>query len=507
LNANVEPYVEMKSITKRFLGVTANKSVDFVVRRGEIVALLGENGAGKSTLMNILFGYYTCDEGECYIKGMKVNLTCPKDAIRSGIGMIHQHFTLVPSLTVLENIVVGTEVGRGPFLNFKTAREKLRKISDKFGVGVDLDARVWTLSAGEQQRTEIIKALYREADILIMDEPTSVLAPAETRELFHTLKILVQEGRSVVFISHHLDEVFEVADRVVVLRDGEVVAERRTEETTPRELANIMVGREMLEELEKKRSSPGAVVLEIENLNALNDKEMPALNNVNINVRRHEIVGIAGVSGNGQTELSEILFGLRAQTSGSIRVNGKRLQPGRPLSAMELGLARIPEDRMGTGILLDLTVEENLVLEKHGKPPFNSGGLINQKEIRRFADSAMEEFDIKSAGPTALAKTLSGGNLQKVMIARGLSGQASVIVAHKPTWGIDIGAAEYIHQRMLEEAEKGAAILLISEDLNEIYLLSDRIVVLFEGRVMGEAPNHAQYREDIAMWMSGVRDV
>jgi len=507
MNNNIEPYVEMKSVTKRFLGVTANKSVDFVVKRGEIVALLGENGAGKSTLMNILFGIYICDEGECYIKGMKMNLTCPKEAIQAGIGMIHQHFTLVPSLTVLENIVVGTDPGKGLFLNFKTARKKLREISDKFGMDVDLEAKVWTLSVGEQQKTEILKALYRDAEILIMDEPTSVLAPAETKELFNTLKILVQEGRSVIFISHHLDEVFEVADRVVVLRDGEVVAEKNIEETTPRELANIMVGREILEELEKKKSLPGTVALEIENLNALNDKEIPALKDLNINVRRHEIVGIAGVSGNGQTELSEILFGLRSQTSGSIRVNGKNLQPGRPLSAIGLGLARIPEDRMGTGLLMDMTVEENLILEKHGKPPFNSRGLINHKEIRRFAHSAIEEFNIKTAGPTALAKTLSGGNLQKVMIARELSGKASVIIAHKPTWGIDIGATEYIHQRMLKEAEKGAAILLISEDLNEIYLLSDRIVVFFDGRVMGEAPNDMQYREDIAMWMSGVRNV
>jgi ABC-type uncharacterized transport system ATPase subunit len=500
-----EPVVQMLSITKRFLNVAANKGISFHLYPGEICALLGENGAGKTTLMNILFGYYAWDEGEIFIKGDKVDLTCPRDAIRRGVGMIHQHFALVPSQSVLENVIIGTDAGKGIFLDLKSAKEKLRQIQKRFRLQLDPDAKIWTLSVGEQQKVEILKALYRDADILIMDEPTAVLSPGETEDLFRTLKSLVQEGRSVVFISHKLHEVMSISDRIIVLRAGEVVAEKKTSETTLRELANLMVGRELLEKLDKKKMQPGEPVLEIENLHALNDKNLPAVKNVHLTVRRNEILGIAGVSGNGQRELAEILFGLREATKGKVKVRGKVLRPGSPASAIQSGMARIPEDRIETGLLMDLTVEENLILENHVSSEFQQKGLLDFKKIQQFSEELIKAYDIKTAGRDAEAKSLSGGNLQKVMLARELAGKPSVLIASQPTRGLDVGAMEYVHQRILEERERGAAVMLISEDLDEIFTLSDRIVVLFEGEVMGEAMVEEASREQIGLWMSGVR--
>jgi len=414
---NNQPVVRMSSVTKRFLDVTANKDVSFSLYSGEICALLGENGAGKTTLMNILFGYYTCDEGEIFIKGKKADLSSPKDAISRGVGMIHQHFALVPSQTVLENIIVGAD--SSIFLNLKSARRELLGLQERFGLKIDPDTRVWTLSVGEQQKVEILKALYRDVDILIMDEPTAVLAPAEIAELFNTLRSLVKEGRSVVFISHKLNEVMDISDRIVVLRSGQVVAERQTALTNARELANLMVGRELLETIEKKELPAAEPVLRVKSLSALNDKKLAALKSVDLIVRQNEILGMAGISGNGQKELSEVLFGIRSPTDGFIQING--------------------------------------------------------------------------------------GNLQKVMLARELAGEPSLIIASQPTRGLDVGAMEYIHQRLLQERERGAGILLISEDLDEILALSDRIVVLFEGKIMGEAPGATASREQIGLWMSGVK--
>jgi len=499
------PVVEMRSITKRFLNVAANRGISFRLYPGEICALLGENGAGKTTLMNILFGYYACDEGEIQIKGDKVDLTCPKDAIRRGVGMIHQHFALVPSQSVLENVIIGTDTGKGIFLDLKSAREKLRQIQKRFRLQLDPDAKIWTLSVGEQQKVEILKALYRDVDILIMDEPTAVLSPGETEDLFSTLKSLVQEGRSVVFISHKLHEVMSISDRIIVLRAGEVVAEKKTKETNLRELANLMVGRELLEKLDKKKMQPGEPVLEIENLAALNDKKFPALKNIGLAVRRNEVLGLAGVSGNGQRELAEILFGIREASRGTVKVKGRPLRLGSAVSAIRLGMGRIPEDRIETGLLMDLTVEENLILENHVSPEFQRRGLLDFKEIQRFSKELIRAYDIKTAGPHAEAKSLSGGNLQKVMLARELAGKPAVVIASQPTRGLDVGATEYVHQRILEERERGAAVLLISEDLDEIFALSDRIVVLFEGEVMGEAVVEEASREQIGLWMSGVR--
>jgi simple sugar transport system ATP-binding protein len=419
--------------------------------------------------------------------------------------MIHQHFALVPSQTVLENIIVGTDSGKSIFLDLKSARRALMELQERFGLQIDPDSRVWTLSVGEQQKVEILKALYREVDILIMDEPTAVLAPAETADLFETLRSLVKEGRSVVFISHKLNEVMEISDRIVVLRGGRVVAEQETAATNAKELANLMVGRELLENIEKKELSPGETVLKIGNLNALNDKKLAALKDFNLIVRQKEILGIAGISGNGQKELCEVLFGLRPPTAGFIQVNGKPLKLGSPAAAIKLNMGRIPEDRIDTGLLMDLSVAENLILENHSTADFHSYGLMKSQKIHQFSDDLIQRYSIKTTGRDAITKSLSGGNLQKVMLARELAGEPSLIIASQPTRGLDVGAMEYIHQRILQERERGAGILLISEDLDEIFALSDRIVVIFEGQIMGESPGTTASREQIGLWMSGVK--
>jgi simple sugar transport system ATP-binding protein len=504
MEKNDQPVVKMSAITKRFLDVTANKEVSFDLYSGEICALLGENGAGKTTLMNILFGYYACDAGEIFIKGEKVNLTAPKDAISRGVGMIHQHFALVPSQTVLENVIVGTASRRGIFLDLQSARQALVELQDRFGLQIDPDARVWTLSVGEQQKVEIIKALYRDVDILIMDEPTAVLAPAETADLFNTLRSLVKEGRSVVFISHKLNEVMDISDRIVVLRAGEVVAERKTSETNARELANLMVGRELLESIEKTELAPGDPVLKIKKLNVLNDKKLAAITDLNLTVRQNEILGMAGISGNGQTELSEVLFGMRSPAGGVIQINDRPLKFGSPAASIQSRMGRIPEDRIGTGLLMDLSVEENLILENHSSVAFQTCGLMKSQKIRHFSDELIKAYSIKTDGRDAITQSLSGGNLQKVMLARELAGEPSLIIASQPTRGLDVGAMEYIHQRLVKEREKGAGILLISDDLDEIFALSDRIVVLYEGTIMGEAFGATASREQIGLWMSGV---
>ncbi|NNL77156.1 MAG: ABC transporter ATP-binding protein [Desulfobacterales bacterium] len=500
-----QPVVRMSSISKRFLDVTANRNVSFNLYSGEICALLGENGAGKTTLMNILFGYYASDEGEIFINGEKANLSSPKDSISRGVGMIHQHFALVPSQTVLENIVIGTDSGSRIFLDLKSAHREIIELQKRFGLQIDPQARVWTLSVGEQQKVEILKALYRDVDILIMDEPTAVLAPAEVTDLFRTLKSLVKEGRSVVFISHKLNEVMDISDRIVILRAGRVVAERKTAETSTRELANLMVGRDLLENIDKKQLDAGQPVLEIENLDALNDKKLPALKTLNLVVRQNEILGMAGISGNGQRELAEILFGLRDPIKGTIKISGRSLKLGSPSAAIDLKMGRIPEDRIDTGLLMDLSVEENLILENHTSFRFHRYGLMKSGRIHQYSEDLISAYSIDTASRDAVTKSLSGGNLQKVMLARELAGKPAVVIASQPTRGLDVGAMEYIHQRILQERDRGAGILLISEDLDEIFALSDRIVVIYEGLIMGEASGETASREQIGLWMSGVK--
>jgi general nucleoside transport system ATP-binding protein len=500
------PVVEMRSVTKRFLDVVANDKVDFSLHPGEICALLGENGAGKTTLMNVLFGYYAHDGGEIYLHGEKVNLTSPKDAITRGIGMIHQHFTLVPTQSVLENIIIGTDTGKGLLLDYQAARERLHRLGEKFGLSVEPDALVWTLSVGEQQKIEILKALYRDAAVLIMDEPTAVLSPLETVELFKTLKKMVAEGMSVVFISHKLNEVMDISHRVVVLRNGRVTDERLTRDTTAQELANLMVGRTLLENLDKKELAPGDPVLEIERLSALNNKGLKAVTDLDLTIRAGEVLGIAGVSGNGQTELSEVLFGLRVPTSGNVKISGSPLTFGKPKAGIDRGLARVPEDRIETGLLMDMTVEENLVLQWHSREGFQKSGILNHNKIHEFSDERIETFSIKTDGRDAMAKSLSGGNLQKIILARELHGDPKLVIACQPTRGLDVGAMEFTHQAILDQREKGAGVLLISEDLDETFLLSDRIAVMYEGRIMGEMNINEASRERIGLWMSGIND-
>lgn len=499
-----EPVVEMRGITKRFLDVTANDGVDFSLHPGEICALLGENGAGKTTLMNILFGYYASDAGEIRLRGEPVALAAPRDAIAAGVAMIHQHFTLVPVQTVLENVVIGT--GRGIFLDMKAARRRLLELAGRFGLAVDPDARVWTLSVGEQQRVEILKALYRDAQVLIMDEPTAVLTPGEVRQLFATLRGLVGEGRSVIFISHKLNEVMEVADRVVVLRAGRVAAERRTSETSRRELALLMVGRDVLERLDKRPAAPGEPRLEIQRLSVQGDRGLEAVRELSLTVRSGEIVGLAGVSGNGQRELADALFGLRPCAAAAVRVCGRPLRPASPAAAVIAGMARVPEDRMETALAMDLSVQENLVLERHASAQLARRGLLRFGAIGALSRRLLDEYSVKAAGCGAPAKTLSGGNLQKLILARELSGAPAVIVAAQPTRGLDVGAMEYVHQRLLAERERGAATLLISDDLDEIFAISDRVAVIYEGRIVGEAVTAGTTREQVGLWMSGVRE-
>ncbi len=498
-----EPVVEMRAIRKTFLDVVANERVNFSLRPGEICALLGENGAGKTTLMNILFGYYAADEGEILIHGKKVSFASPRDAIACRIGMVHQHFTLVPSQTVLENVVVGSSGGRF-FLDMKRAREKLCALQKRFGLAVDPDAPVWTLPIGGQQKVEILKALYRDARILILDEPTAVLAPLETRELFDTLRTLAAEGCSIVFISHKLYEVMEIAHRVVVLAKGVICAERSVSETDERELANLMVGHELAGKTATARKA-GAALLSVSRLTVRNDKGLDAVKDLSLDVHSGEVVGLAGVSGNGQMELADALFGLRVPTSGTIVLDGAALPDGNPKSRVDRHMGRIPEDRMTTGLMLDLSVEDNLVMEHHGD--FRRSGMLDREAIGDHAEGLMCDFGIKADGRRAPARTLSGGNLQKIILARELSADPKVVVAAQPTRGLDVGAIEYVHGRILEARDRGAATLLISEDLDEIFALSDRIAVLYEGRIMGIADRKYATKEQIGLWMSGIRDV
>ena len=499
------PVAEMRNIKKVFLDVVANEDVNLSLFPGEICGLLGENGAGKTTLMNVLFGYYNADGGEILIDGASRKFKSPLDAIRCGIGMVHQHFTLVPAQSVLENIIVGGADEKF-FLDMTEARKKVSELQERFGLHVDLDAKVWSLPVGGKQKVEILKALYRNARILILDEPTAVLSPPETKELFATLRTLTSEGCSIVFISHKLYEVSEICDRVLVLRHGRVMAERKIEETDACEMANLMVGREV----DEQKHSPStkaistAPILEVKGVTAFNDKGICAVNNISFEVYGGEVFGIAGVSGNGQRELAEVLFGIKQPSSGEIIMNGSVLPPGKPYSRVEAGMARVPEDRMTTGLLLELSVEDNLILENHKK--FLSGKLLNYKAIGEYCDRVISEFGVKTPSRRLQAQALSGGNLQKLILARGISSAPSLMVAAQPTRGLDVGAIEYIHSRIRDVRDSGAAVLLMSEDLDEVFALSDRIAVIYSGSFMGIVTSQEAKRDQIGLWMSGVKD-
>ncbi len=492
----------MRDIVKRFPGVVANDHVTFIARRGEIHALLGENGAGKSTLMNILSGLYAPDEGEIYINGRQVVFHSPRDAIAAGVGMVHQHFRLVPTLTVIENVILGLDEPRFR-LKLEAARERILALSEQYGLKVDPDAYIWQLSVGEQQRVEIIKALYRGAQILILDEPTAVLTPQETEELFKTLRSMAQEGHTIIFISHKLDEVMAIADRVTVLRQGRVVATVDITEVTKEKLAEMMVGRPVIFRIEKPKLTPGKEVLRVENLHVRNDKGLPALKGVSFVVREHEIVGIAGVSGNGQTELAEALYGLRPVEQGRILLYGKDITHASTRAIIREGVAQIPEDRHKEGSVGNMAIAENLIMKHYRREPVARGPLIDWSYVRDFARGLVQRFNIIAPSIQTKARLLSGGNLQKLILARELSSEPGLIIAMHPTQGLDVGATEAVRKQLIEERGKGAGILLISEDLDEVMQLSDRILVLYEGEIMGEVPADQADRNAIGLMMAG----
>ncbi|HEC23464.1 MAG TPA: ABC transporter ATP-binding protein, partial [Chloroflexi bacterium] len=493
-------------IVKRFPGVLANDHVNFDVHSGEVHALLGENGAGKSTLMKVLFGLYQPDEGEIWINGQPVVIHSPADAIRLGIGMVHQHFMLVQSLSVAENVALGLPSSRGLLLDLDKVSERIHGLSKEYGLQVDPEAMVWQLSVGEQQRVEIIKALYRGADLLVLDEPTAVLTPQEVDELFIILRQMAQNGHSLIFISHKLHEVLSISDRITVLRDGRVVKTLPTKDTTREELARLMVGREILLRVERKPVKLGDVRLRLTDVWADSDKPgVPALRGVSLEVRAGEILGVAGVSGNGQRELAEVIAGLRKPTRGRIEIDGQDVTGASPMRMLEHGLSYIPEERMRDGVVRDFTVAENLMLRDHTKPPHSSGIFMNFRRIAQHSDDLIEAFDVKTPSRDTPLKNLSGGNIQKLILARELARNPRVLVAAQPTRGVDIGATEYIHKQLVAQREKGMATLLISEDLDEIRNLSDRIAVMYEGEIMGIVDRDEATVEELGLMMAGVR--
>jgi simple sugar transport system ATP-binding protein len=496
----------MLGITKRFPGVVANDRVDFEAAAGEVHALLGENGAGKSTLSHILTGLYRPDAGEIELYGRPVRFHSPRDAIDARIGMVHQHFRLVEPFTVAENVILGDHRGEGRSFRLRprALERRVAALGERYGLAVHPRARIWQLSVGEQQRVEILKALYREAQILILDEPTAVLTPQEADSLFVTLRAMAAEGRTVIFISHKLHEVKAVADRVTVLRGGRAIATVDAAEATPRSLAALMVGREVETGRRGERSRPADdVVLRIEGLWAEGDRGAPAVRDVSFDVRAGEILAVAGVAGNGQRELAEAVTGMRPPTVGSIRLAGRKLQPGDPRAAIAAGIAHVPEDRLGTGVAPNLSIAANVVLKAYRSEPVSRGPMLRLREIRDRAIALISRYDVKAPGPEAPARHLSGGNLQKVVLGRELSGTLQALVAASPTRGLDVGAIETVHGYLRDAAESGVAILLISEDLDEVLALADRIVVMYEGAIAGEVEAEGASVEEIGLLMAG----
>jgi general nucleoside transport system ATP-binding protein len=499
------PVLELRGITKQFPGVLANDHIDFDLRRGEVHALLGENGAGKSTLMSILYGLYTADSGEIRMNGSPVTISSPKHAIELGIGMVHQHFMLIPVMTVTENIVLAQEPKHaGVLLDYDAAVKRVRELSESFGLAVDPNARIQTITVGQQQRVEILKALYRGAEILILDEPTAVLTPQEAQELFEIINELKAQEKSIVFISHKLNEVLDIADRISVLRRGNLIETIPREGATEAGLARSMVGREVLLRVEKTPATPGEPLLQVEDIVVSDDRGLEAVRGASFEVRTNEIVGIAGVDGNGQSELIDALTGLRHPTSGSIRVGGKELSRARARDALDAGMGHIPEDRQRRGLVLEFNLAENLALHDYGREPFSRLGWINPRNWLRWARSLLQEFDVRGGGPTTRGGSLSGGNQQKVVIAREVSRNPSVLIAAQPTRGLDVGAIEFVHRRLVEQRDAGKGVLLVSLELEEIVSLSDRILVLYEGSIVAEfSPDVSE--EELGFAMVGGR--
>jgi simple sugar transport system ATP-binding protein len=497
--------LEVRGLTKRFPGVLANDHIDLKLYKGQVLGLLGENGAGKSTLMNLIYGLYTPDEGEILVNGQPVHIHDPNDAIALGIGMVHQHFQLVPVLTVTENVMLGNESVRGLFLDRRAARKRILEISNQYGLAVDPDALVQDLPVGVQQRVEIIKALYRKADILILDEPTAVLTPQETEGLFDIMRTLTERGVSIIFITHKLKEVLEICDWITVLRLGKVVGHADPKQSTTESLASMMVGREVILQVDKAPANPGEPVLVIHNLNVNDDRGLPAVKDLSLEVRAGEILGIAGVQGNGQTELVEAITGLRRAVSGQVIIEGRDVTNARPRVVTETGVSHVPEDRQKNGIVASFPVKDNMVLQTYYIGPFSIGIVANEPAKEENARRLVKQYDVRTPSIFVNISTLSGGNQQKAIVAREFSRDSRLLIAAQPTRGLDVGSIEFIHKQIVAMRDQGTGVLLVSTELDEIFSLSDRIAVMYDGRIIDILPIDEATREGVGLLMAGVR--
>ncbi|MEA4884619.1 MAG: ABC transporter ATP-binding protein [Clostridia bacterium] len=494
----------MRGITKAFPGILANDAVDFTLKEGEIHTLLGENGAGKTTLMKILYGLYRAEAGTITVRGKEAQISEPNDALKLGIGMVHQHFMLIPQFTVAENLVLGDEPTHNlVFMDMKAAVARVREISEQYGLAIDPNAKVMNISVGMQQRVEILKALLRGADILILDEPTAVLTPQEVSELFTIMRNLRATGKSIIFISHKLKEVMAVSDRVTVISRGKVVGSVATSSTDTHQLARMMVGRDVELVVEKGPSNPGADVLVVDGLRVLDNRRLLAVRGVSFSVRGGEILGIAGVDGNGQSELIEAITGMRRAAAGTVVIGGKDVTNHSPRHVFEAGIVHIPADRHRHGLVLDFTVAENMILQQYYKPPFSRGGQLAWDTIHSEARRLIQEYDVRTPNEDVLAGSLSGGNQQKVIVARELSRKPNLIVAAQPTRGLDVGAIEFVHHRLVEARDAGKAVLLVSLELDEIMALADRIAVIYEGEIVGMLDRSEATEEQLGLMMAG----
>ncbi|MBA9024797.1 MULTISPECIES: ABC transporter ATP-binding protein [Bacillaceae] len=499
----MEYVIEMLNIRKEFPGIVANDNVTLQVKKGEIHALLGENGAGKTTLMNVLFGLYQPEKGEIRVNGKPVKITNPNIANELGIGMVHQHFMLVDPFTVTENIILGKEPSKAGKINIKDASKKVRELSEKYQLSVDPDAKIKDISVGMQQRVEILKTLYRGAEILIFDEPTAVLTPQEIKELMLIMKSLVNEGKSIILITHKLKEIMEVCDRVTVMRKGVGIGTVNVSESDPNSLASLMVGRDVVFKTEKKESVPTDVVLDIDGISVKDARGIQVVNQLNLAVRAGEIVGIAGIDGNGQTELIEAITGLKKTINGSIKINGKNIQNLKPRKISESGVGHIPEDRHKHGLVLDYSIGENIVLQTYYQKPFSKTGVLNYSKIYDQARNIIAEYDVRTPSEYTPARALSGGNQQKAIIGREVDRNPDLLIAAQPTRGLDVGAIEFIHKRLIEQRDNGKAVLLISFELDEILNVSDRVAVIYEGEIVAIVNPRETTEQELGLMMAG----
>ena len=496
------PVLEVRGITKTFPGVIANEDVDLILNKGEIHCLLGENGAGKSTLMNVVFGLYQPDAGTIKVRGEEVSFDGVGDAIERGIGMVHQHFQLIPVFTVAENVILGDELTKGPFLDIAEARRRILDLGERYGLAIDPDAKVGDLSVGEQQRVELVKALFREADILILDEPTAVLTPGEVDDFFAVVRGLVDQGKSIIFITHKLREVLAVADRITVLRGGRAVGTADPNEATQQSLANLMVGRDVVFRVEKAEPQPGEPRVVIQDLTVEDDRGVVTVNGFSAQVRAGEIFGVAGVEGNGQRELVEALAGMRKKIGGTVELMGTDATRLSPRDVTSLGVAHIPEDRGKHGVVGAYAIADNMVLNRYHQVPFSRRFVFNRAAIDEEAERLVEQFDVRTPSIHVPVENLSGGNQQKVIVARELTGDPGVLVVAQPTRGLDVGSIEFIHNRIIALRDAGAAVFLVSAELDEIMSLSDRIGVLYRGRLVGEFDGATATREELGLLMA-----